>query len=234
MYLNCPRCRTNSAPGALFCQSCGTAFAVKQTLRNSIVLPLIIAGALLAVCGFCGLLGLVGSRNKTETAQTANVNAKSLVGATLPDQKTVANSVLVNTPLPDNGEERMATVIKDNADLRQTNSARGEIIETLPKDSIIEVVKQSGAWFYVRAVGGQSGWLHGNAIRLKGNGLTDATTAPKPVDNAYSESRSTRPAAPEPRINNSGATAKCRDGSLSYSAHRRGTCSHHGGVSVWY
>jgi len=33
---------------------------------------------------------------------------------------------------------------------------------------------------------------------------------------------------------NSGATAKCRDGSLSYSAHRSGTCSHHGGVSIWY
>lgn len=31
-----------------------------------------------------------------------------------------------------------------------------------------------------------------------------------------------------------GASAKCRDGTLSYSANRRGTCSHHGGVAVWY
>lgn len=31
-----------------------------------------------------------------------------------------------------------------------------------------------------------------------------------------------------------GATAQCVDGSLSYSAHRQGTCSHHGGVAVWY
>jgi hypothetical protein len=30
-----------------------------------------------------------------------------------------------------------------------------------------------------------------------------------------------------------GATAHCRDGSYSFSAHRQGTCSHHGGVSVW-
>lgn len=30
-----------------------------------------------------------------------------------------------------------------------------------------------------------------------------------------------------------GASAKCRDGSYSFSQHRRGTCSHHGGVSVW-
>jgi len=27
------------------------------------------------------------------------------------------------------------------------------------------------------------------------------------------------------------ATARCRDGSLSFSAHRCGTCSHHGGVT---
>ena len=30
-----------------------------------------------------------------------------------------------------------------------------------------------------------------------------------------------------------GATAQCRDGSYSFSLHRRGTCSHHGGVAKW-
>ena len=30
-----------------------------------------------------------------------------------------------------------------------------------------------------------------------------------------------------------GASAKCRDGTYSFSQHRRGTCSHHGGVGVW-
>jgi len=38
------------------------------------------------------------------------------------------------------------------------------------------------------------------------------------------ETRSTTP---------SGATARCSDGSYSYSQSRRGTCSHHGGVSSW-
>ncbi len=32
----------------------------------------------------------------------------------------------------------------------------------------------------------------------------------------------------------SGATAECWDGTCSYSAHRQGTCSHHGGVKEWY
>jgi hypothetical protein len=31
----------------------------------------------------------------------------------------------------------------------------------------------------------------------------------------------------------SGASAKCRDGTFSFSEHRQGTCSHHGGVAQW-
>jgi uncharacterized protein DUF3761 len=30
-----------------------------------------------------------------------------------------------------------------------------------------------------------------------------------------------------------GATAQCKDGTYSYSKHRSGTCSHHGGVARW-
>ncbi len=30
-----------------------------------------------------------------------------------------------------------------------------------------------------------------------------------------------------------GASAKCRDGSYSFSRSHRGTCSHHGGVASW-
>lgn len=30
-----------------------------------------------------------------------------------------------------------------------------------------------------------------------------------------------------------GASAQCRDGTYSFSQNRRGTCSHHGGVSEW-
>jgi len=30
-----------------------------------------------------------------------------------------------------------------------------------------------------------------------------------------------------------GATAQCRDGTYSFSQHRSGTCSHHGGVMQW-
>src|SRR2546426_11469392 len=42
-----------------------------------------------------------------------------------------------------------------------------------------------------------------------------------------------RAASQEPSAAPSGATARCRDGTYSFSKHRSGTCSHHGGVATW-
>ncbi|BCW08923.1 hypothetical protein NtRootA4_40930 [Arthrobacter sp. NtRootA4] len=56
--------------------------------------------------------------------------------------------------------------------------------------------------------------------------VVPAPAAPAPV-----------PAAPAPapaQAPGGGATALCNDGTLSFSATHRGTCSHHGGVAVWY
>jgi hypothetical protein len=39
--------------------------------------------------------------------------------------------------------------------------------------------------------------------------------------------------APIRPVHPAGATALCNDGTYSYSANRRGTCSHHGGVAIW-
>lgn len=35
------------------------------------------------------------------------------------------------------------------------------------------------------------------------------------------------------RLAPTGATAKCRDGTYSFSQHHSGTCSYHGGVAEW-
>lgn len=65
---------------------------------------------------------------------------------------------------------------------------------------------------------------------------TTSTVAPAPT-------HGTKPAIAETRTTVTqntnaagpgGATAKCRDGSLSHSAHRSGSCSRHGGVAQWY
>jgi hypothetical protein len=35
-------------------------------------------------------------------------------------------------------------------------------------------------------------------------------------------------------IPDSGPTALCRDGTLSYAEHHEGTCAHHRGIAAWY
>lgn len=57
--------------------------------------------------------------------------------------------------------------------------------------------------------------------------------APRPATHAPAPVTTHHTTAP-PVDNHGGATALCNDGSLSYSAHHQGTCSHHHGVAVWY
>jgi hypothetical protein len=52
--------------------------------------------------------------------------------------------------------------------------------------------------------------------------------APRPSTTVAVAPQPTTPSAP------AGATAICNDGTFSYSKHRSGTCSHHGGVAVWF
>jgi hypothetical protein len=72
----------------------------------------------------------------------------------------------------------------------------------------------------------------GNANNTVCKGTTTTSVAPAPTASATRPSVA-RSAAPAAVPGNGNPTAKCRDGSLSYSAHRSGTCSHHGGVASW-
>jgi hypothetical protein len=161
---------------------------------------------------------------KSETSQTyAPPN---------PTSSPTPQSLLSNTPLPlKSSSLKSASVISENAYLRQ--SPNGAIQQTLPVAASVEVIRQKGAWFYV-AYRGAKGWMHGNAIRYdnQNNSLTETPSIPK-SDSKSSTYNEYKP-APIEKSDSSGATAKCRDGRLSYSQNRRGTCSHHGGVAVWY
>src|SRR5437899_6848231 len=54
-----------------------------------------------------------------------------------------------------------------------------------------------------------------------------AVTAPQAYTLAAQQPQQPVPTAP------TGATARCRDGTYSFSRHHSGTCSHHGGVAMW-
>lgn len=65
-----------------------------------------------------------------------------------------------------------------------------------------------------------------NTINQQGQGLSN--------DNYYTNTSGNQ--VHSPAYSNSvpaGATAICGDGTYSFSESRRGTCSHHGGVSQW-
>ena len=55
-------------------------------------------------------------------------------------------------------------------------------------------------------------------------------------DNYYTNVDGNKVHSPAKSLDNgipAGASAKCRDGTYSFSQNRRGTCSHHGGVASW-
>jgi Protein of unknown function (DUF3761) len=55
------------------------------------------------------------------------------------------------------------------------------------------------------------------------------TNSPVPGKGHAESAPSAPPSAPQ----TGAATAKCKDGSMSFSKHHSGTCSHHGGVAQW-
>jgi hypothetical protein len=95
-----------------------------------------------------------------------------------------------------------AIVISENANLRKTPNQNGEVAQTIAEGTNVEVFKQRGAWFYVHS-NGNTGWLHGNTIRLTGkektveslaseDSTTDSYSVPTynyPSSSSYSSSR---------------------------------------------
>jgi hypothetical protein len=89
---------------------------------------------------------------------------------------------------------------------------------------------------------------HGGVQKpTKAKPATAATTAPAPAAAApaaaatpasataakSSTATKSAPTATAGNTDPTGATAKCKDGTYSKSAHRSGTCSSHGGVAEW-
>ena len=66
--------------------------------------------------------------------------------------------------------------------------------------------------------------------------ITKPVQTPQQTPNYYINSRGNTVQSPTKSPNGSvpvGASARCGDGTYSYSQSRRGTCSHHGGVAEW-
>jgi hypothetical protein len=91
----------------------------------------------------------------------------------------------------------------------------------------------------VRLYACSEGWCSVTVSKLAGYVLEEfLSTQPQPIaqGRGYVNSQGqwvpspTRTADGQPPA---GASAKCRDGTFSFSKSRSGTCSHHGGVGEW-
>lgn len=138
----------------------------------------------------------------------------------------------------------VAAIVKaEKANLRDRPSKSGAVVRTVNKGDLLALVdaSQIGPWYRVRDSKTDSqGWIHGNTIALLQT--TESVppqqprfTSPRASGRSYVNVDGVR--VPSPVFSETkpaGATARCRDGSFSFSQHRRGTCSSHGGVAEWY
>lgn len=235
----------------------------KMSNRLNILLALVVLIFLAFGCSSAGN-EKISTETKTSYTPAIEVNPEFVSPPVIADAPTKEIK-------PETESIRIATVISENASLRKIGSQNGEILDVIPEGASVEIVRQKGAWFYVR-VDEKAGWLHGDAIRYNDaptEGYTvpsdDYSTVtdsmPEPIQSlepvrtapAYSSPAPVVRNEPTPEIytlrtyptpapsyerettvTSTTATALCADGTLSYSANRQGTCSHHGGVSSWF
>ena len=103
--------------------------------------------------------------------------------------------------------------------------------------SVASRTRRSGARIPARRTT-LTGWLLaagvGFAAVLAPAATTTATAAPAFISCPAGDYENVDHACvPRPGSDPDGATAQCGDGTYSYSRHRSGTCSHHGGVERW-
>lgn len=148
-------------------------------------------------------------------------------------------------------EKNTATTIvvvkTEKANLRDRPSQSGAILKEVKKNDSLALIEPNsvGPWYHVRENHSESsGWIHGNAIVLNHVSTEVKESEPeKSTKNSEIPTTSGRSyvnvdgqRVPSPVFTTkqpAGATARCGDGSYSFSQHRRGTCSHHGGVAEW-
>lgn len=149
-------------------------------------------------------------------------------------------------------EPTSVVIVKSlKANLRETPSRSSRIVTEVQKDQRLIVTRAapSEPWYRVREEKTDAeGWIHGSTIAFETAAVATSAEAPRrsgptqpravtppPSGRSYINVDGVR--VPSPIFSDTrpaGSTARCRDGSYSFSQHRRGTCSWHGGVAVWY
>ena len=121
-------------------------------------------------------------------------------------------------------------IVKSKANLRTQSDVNSTVIELIPRGERVYVVGDyAGGWSQV-IYNYKVGYVYTSNLISEGNHTYTPTTRVRYYTNSSGQrvqSPTYYPSAPR------GATARCVDGTYSFSRNRRGTCSHHGGVAQW-
>lgn len=159
-------------------------------------------------------------------------------------QQTTATDVQSTAPVA-----AMVTAVEAN--LRDRPTVAGNVVTTVKKDDLLLLLSPNpvGPWYRVRDAAKQEVWIQGNNIALLYPGASSGTASIQQQQVSRPRTTASQPSSGRSYVNVDGvrvqsptfserrpadASARCNDGSYSFSLHRRGTCSHHGGVAEWY
>jgi hypothetical protein len=177
------------------------------------------------------------------------LTACSVVHDSIAQQRTETANVGVNSPCQSKGATTTRAVVKVlRANLRDKPSRSGKVVTELEKDEALALIRSApiGPWYQVKeSKTGSQGWVHGDVIALvspntpstPSDARREQSQRPGPQTSGRSYinvdgQRISSPVFTDKRP--AGASARCGDGSYSFSQHRQGTCSHHGGVAEWF
>lgn len=121
-------------------------------------------------------------------------------------------------------------IVRTTVNLRAQSNTQSTVLDVIPQGAHVYVVGDlSNGWSQV-VYNYQVGYVYSSYL-MSGQIYT---YTPSTRVRYYTNSAGQRVQSPTyypsaPR----GATARCVDGTYSFSRNRRGTCSHHGGVAQW-
>ena len=127
-------------------------------------------------------------------------------------------------------------VTNSNLHLRESTNSSSKDLSVIPKGTAVQIEGCNNGWCKTKYKG-LTGYVNSNYIQYS-SPVTSESQAVKPaaktVIKYYTNSAGEKIQSPTNYDSPpAGATALCWDGTYSFSASRRGTCSHHGGVKKW-
>jgi hypothetical protein len=133
------------------------------------------------------------------------------------------------------GYAQDAAVTTTSIHLRESTSQNSESVAIIPQGATIYTGNCQSGWCEV-SYNGLTGYV--NAHYLKYNSpiakeVHVVASPTSPVHYYTNVNGNTIQAPTKYDKQPEGATAQCADGTYSFSQHRKGTCSHHGGVARW-